>query len=214
MQQDDKFRLFSEDEPRIGVIVGTGPSLSKEQLERVSHLKRFGANRSFEFDLDVITGCNYQFWDYYWSQVKEYKCIKWTTQPGSAEKYGINYIDGLWEPGLSIDKNYIHYHHGSGPQMVNIALHYGCEVMLLIGWDMRYPPGQERHYFGEDALTKGHHPRTGPQGQWNGLIEEMETINPDDYGIEIVNCTPDSAMTCFPAMDLSEALDFYNVANP
>ena len=48
----------------------------------------------------------------------------------------------------------------------------------------------KRHYFGEDALTEKHWPRTGPNGECEGLIREMETIQPEDYGIEIINCTP------------------------
>jgi len=174
-------------------------------MDKVKHLKRFGANRSFEFDLDVILGCNWQFWDHYWPQIKDYRCDKWTTRPELEGKYpGLNYIEERWEDSLSTDKGYICAHHGSGPQILNMALHYGCTTMLLIGWDMRY--AEKRHYFGEDALTEKHHPRTGPNGELSGLIREMETIDTEKLGIEIVNCSPGSAMTCFPMMDLDEAL--------
>jgi len=198
----------------IAAIIGTGPSLTLEQVDKVRHLKTFGANRAFEFDLDVIHGCNYQFWDHYWSQIKDYKCDKWTTRPELEGKYpGLQYIEERWIPGLSTDKSYIAAHHGTGPQVINLALHYGAKVMLLIGWDMRFPGKVndrqytgKRHYFGEDSLTEKHWPRTDPNGDLGGLIREMETIKPEDYGIEIINCTPDSAMTCFPMMDLDKAL--------
>ncbi len=199
------FDLFEVDEPRIGVVIGTGPSLTNEQLKKVSHLRRFGANRAFEFDIDVVHGCNYQFWDYYWPRVKDYKCQKWTTRPELEGKYeGLNYIEERWEPGLSTDKNYICAHHGTGPQVLNLALHYGCEKIILIGWDMRYL--ERRHYFGEYPSALQHWPRTGPRGEFTGLIKEMETIRPEDYGIEIINCTPGSAMTCFHTMELDDCL--------
>ena len=212
------FHLFKENEPKIGVIIGTGPSLTYEQIDKVSSFKRFGANRAFEFDIDVVAGCNYQFWDYYWQEIKDYRCHKWTSHPEAKDKYsGLNYIEGRWQDGLSTDKSYICAHHGTGPQVVNLALHYGCEVMILIGWDMRYPGkvndrqyNAKRHYFGEDALTDKHWPRTNSNGDLGGLIKEMETIKPDDYGIDIINCTPNSAMTCFPIMRLEDAIERYS----
>jgi len=63
-----------------------------------------------------------------------------------------------------------------------------------------------RRYLDEDPLTINHWPQTGPNGEQTGLIKEMETIVPADYGIEIINCTVDSAMHCFPMMDLREAI--------
>ena len=71
---------------------------------------------------------------------------------------------------------------------MNIAYHYGCKkIILLIGWDMRFDGKVnrttftgKRHYFGEDELTEKHWPRTGPGGECEGLIREMETIQPED----------------------------------
>ena len=206
------FHLFKPDEPRIGIIIGTGPSLTAEQLDQVSHLRRFASNRAFEFDPDVLHGCNYQFWDTYWEQVKDLRCHKWTTRPELKGKYdGLNYIREEWIDGLSTDKSYIAAHHGTGPQVVNLAFHYGCEVMILIGWDMRHKG--DRHYFGEYPNSCNHVTRNlGPDGELTGLIKEMETIHPEDYGIEIINCTPDSAMKCFPMMDLDKALNRYDAS--
>ena len=190
-------------------------------MDKVSHLKTFGANRTFEFDLDVIVGCNWQFWHHYWDQIKDYRCHKWATLDHDKVRHfpGLNLIDAKFMDGLSRDKSYIAHHHGTGPQVINIAYHYGCRVMLLIGWDMRYEGKVHRfkytgprHYFGEDALTEKHWPIfIGDDGTLNGLMKEMVTIHPEDYNIEIINCTPNSAMKCFPSMDLDAALEYYNV---
>lgn len=178
----------------------------------------FGANRAFEFDLDVILGCNLKFWANYWNEIKEYRCDKWCSHDDiELEKYtGLKHIKGLWEPGISIDRNFIYAHHGSGPQVLNLAYHYGVRTFLLIGWDMRFPGKvtnrvymEKRHYFGEDDCTKSHFPKTGPNGELTGLIQEMETIVPADYDIQIINCTPDTAMKCFPCMELDTALEKY-----
>jgi len=206
--------LFSKNEDRIGVIIGTGPSLTIEQVNLVKKYKTFGVNRAYQFDVDVMLACNFDFWDYYWSDIKKYKCHKWTPRIESARKYSINYIEEIWEPGLSTDKNYIHAHHGSGPQILNLALHYGVKKMALIGWDMRYPGkvndsqyAGNRHYFGEYPNKLQHWPRTGSDGEMTGLIKEVETIKPEDYGIEIINCTKNSALKCYPYQSLSEFLN-------
>jgi len=166
----------------------------------------------------VVLGCNWQFWDHYWDKIKDFRCHKWTSHPALQAKRpeGLRWIEGRWETGISTDSSYIHYHHGSGPQILNLAYHYGCRIFLLIGWDMRYPGKvtrtqytKPRHFFGEDALTSKHFPNTGNEGELAGLIDEMATIRPENYGITIVNCTPDSAMTCFPMMGLDEALERY-----
>lgn len=206
MQPVDRFALFQDGEPRVGVVIGTGPSLTAEQVTIARQYRTFGVNKAYEFDPDVLVGCNYQFWDYYWPELAGLRCHKWTTRPQLEGKYpGLNYIEERWEPGLSTDPSYICAHHGSGPQAVNIALHYGCEIILLIGWDMRHR-GQ-RHYWdgGEYPDPMRHITRNlGPDGELLGLIAEMETIQPSDYGIEIYNCTPGSAMTCFPFRSISE----------
>ena len=206
--------MFSENEDRVCVVIGTGPSLTQEQLDQVSHLRWFGVNNAFRLGLDVHLACNWQWWDEYYDEIKDYDCHKWTPRKESADKYKLNYIEEVWIDGLSTDNTKIAAHHGSGPQIVNMALHYGVKKMILIGWDMRYPgkvtdkqyEGQ-RHYFGEYPKQLQHWPRTGTNGELSGLIKEMETINPADYGIEIINCTPDSAMTCFPMMDLEVCLN-------
>lgn len=151
--------------------------------------------------------CNPEWWDYYHKDIKD-SSIKWTWHEETAKKYGLNHINGRWAPGLSVDCDYIHYHHGSGPQIVNIAYHYGVETMVLIGWDMCYR--EKRHYFGEYPKELQHWPRTGPNGELDGLIKEMETIKPEDYDIQIINCSPDSALKCYPLKSISEFLNGLN----
>lgn len=213
MFENDRFKLFSEDENPVGIIIGTGPSLTIEQIELASEYKTFGINKAYQFDVDVMLACNFDFWDYYWDDIKRYRCHKWTPRIESANKYNINYIEEIWRPGLSKDNNFIHAHHGSGPQILNLALHYGVKRMALIGWDMRYPGKvsdreykNDRHYFGEYPKELQHWPRTEDNGDLGGLIKEVETIKPSDYGIEIINCTPNSALKCFPFQSISEFL--------
>ena len=200
--------MFSEDAAKVGVIIGTGPSLTQSQIDQVAHLPKFGCNNTiFDCNLDVHLACNYQWWDHYNESVQNFPCDKWTTRTESANKYpDVNYIEERWEPGISTNPNYICAHHGSGPQIFNLAYHYGVRTFILIGWDMRHEG--KRHYFGDGEYPKPlqHFTKNlGPNGELTGLIKEMETIRPEDYGIEVYNCTPGSALTHFKAKELTWA---------
>jgi len=202
------------------IVCGTGPSITPQTIETVNAARKYGiarvfcSNRAHEiFDCDVMHACNYQFWDHFWPELEGKPFDMWTTRPELEGKYpGLNYIEERWEDGLSRDPSYICAHHGTGPQLVNIAYLYGCTTLLLVGWDMRFHGKvdrrtyKQRRYLGEDPLTKNHWPMTGPNGELSGLIKEMETIHPADYGIRIINCTPGSAMTHFEMMDLTDAI--------
>lgn len=200
------------------IICGTGPSITPEIINAVNRSghRVFGANRAWEIfsNCDVVHGCNYQFWDHYWPEIKDQPFDMWTSRPELEGKYpGLEYIEERWEDGLSTEQHWISAHHGTGPQLVNIAYLYGCTRLLLVGWDMRYwgktgpSTYTRRRYLDEDPLTINHWPRTGPNGEQTGLIKEMETIHPEDYGIEIINCTVDSAMRCFEMGDLEDYYD-------
>jgi hypothetical protein len=203
--------LYADGEPRIAVVLGTGPSLTREQIELVERrrLRTFGCNNSiFATALDVHLACNWQWWRHYYPQVVGLPGDKWTTRPELIGVYpGVDYIMEKWEPGLSTDPSYICAHHGSGPQILNMALHYGAKKIILLGWDMRFPGKVSdreykgrRHYFGSNGeypASMQHWPRTGPEGELTGLIDEMRTIEPAAYGIDIVNCTPNTALDCF-----------------
>jgi hypothetical protein len=203
------------------IVCGTGPSIDQRTIDLVNSLhadecvRVFSANRAHEvFDTDVFHACNWQFYDFWWERtLRDRSFDKWTTRPELQGKYeGVEYIEERWEDGISRDPSYICAHHGTGPQLVNIAYLYGCTKILLVGWDMRFwgkvdqRTYAQRRYFPEYELTLNHWPMTGANGEMSGLIKEMETIDPSAYNIQIINCTPGSALTHFPMMGIIDAL--------
>lgn len=207
------------------LIIGTGPSLTRDVIDlcNASTLKKFGVNNVWQvIDLDVFHACNDFYFTEYWNKgLSEIRAEQWTNHPDIVKQCpGTKYIKhhpNNEQPGLSRDRSYTHRHHGSGPQMLNIAYHYGIKTMLLVGWDMHYPGkidrhnySKPRHFFGDDICSGKHFPMTGNQGEFTGLIKEVCSIHPEDYNIEIYNCTPGSALTCFPMMHLRDALTIYD----
>lgn len=93
----------------------------------------------------------------------------------------------------------------SGYQCINLAVHLGVKRIVLLGYDMRSIVEQGRlktHWFGDhpggtsDSIYRamlGHFPR---------LVAPLAEL-----GVEVLNCTPDSALGCFPKRELGEVLE-------
>lgn len=205
------FRTLQSDK---AIIIGTGPSLTDDQIHWAQSRwygygwAMFGINNVYQRvpNINVHMACNPEWWDEYWSDnyLRESKFDKWTWDKKTSEKYDINYIEGRWAPSLSTNPSYIHYGHASGYQILGIAYHYGIREFYLLGYDMAYPPGRPRHYFGEYPKALYHNPRTGPGGEFTGLIRQFETIDEKDLGIKVFNLCETSALNHFEKGNIND----------
>lgn len=195
-----------------GIIIGTGPSLSDDQLDWATakqigyDWKLYGINNVYQRvpTLDGFMSCNPEWWDEYVHDpnLRGAEYPKWTWSQPTWKKYNrriknFKYIRGVWEDSLSKNPNYIHYGHASGYQILGIAYLEGIREFYLLGYDMAYPPGQRRHYFGEYPAALYHNPKTGPNGEFTGLIRQFNTIDESDLGIKVYNLCPTSALEHF-----------------
>lgn len=109
------------------------------------------------------------------------------------KKYDLIRLNARHGGGLS--KSVIHYGlprgGNSGYQAVNLAYQLGAKTILLLGFDMK-----GTHYFGNhpDGLVQ--------DSPFHNFIESFKTITE----VEIINCSPDSALTCFPYMRIQDAI--------
>jgi hypothetical protein len=117
----------------------------------------------------------------------------------TAEAYGLELVHGRRGKCFSLDPTYIHYAGNSGFQAINLAILFGYTMLPLVGFDMRV--GAKAHFF-------GNHPRglanRNPYDAWLGRYKLAAKALPPH--IKIINCTPGSALKCFPRADLSEVL--------
>jgi hypothetical protein len=197
--------------------IATGPSLTLEQIAaaRAKGFTLFGCNRVWEIvpDLALLYGCNEGFWAHYWaSELAKYPAQKWTTNKAAAEKFGLNWIRERDERGLSANPSYVHHGHGSGYTMVNLAYLMGADRIVLLGYDCKYaadysakdlyPGSTPRHYFGEYPSALLHWPITSvKRGVHVEMLKLWKSVA-DQGAVEIVNCTPGSAIDCFPRADI------------
>ena len=105
--------------------------------------------------------------------------------------------------GLSQDPKKLVTGGNSGYQAINLAALAGARTLLLIGYDAREPAkGAGAHWFGEHPIVA---PRT-VFAEYRQSFERGKAII-KAAGIRVLNCSPGSAITAFPLVDLRKALD-------
>lgn len=88
----------------------------------------------------------------------------------------------------------------SGYQALQMAVWLGAKRIFLLGYDMKEQDGRA-HWHAE-------HPIPTPGNIYGSMLECFNGIAPElkNRGIEVINCSPDSALKCFPKMPIAEAL--------
>ena len=90
----------------------------------------------------------------------------------------------------------------SGYQCINLAFHLGVSRIVLLGYDMRCDNSGRSHWFGDHP-----HPTKSTVYQ-QVMVKHFETlVKPlKARGVEVINCTPGSAIECFPKVPLADLL--------
>lgn len=105
----------------------------------------------------------------------------------------MQWVYGSHNRGLNKAPMRIHYGNNSGYQALNLAYHWGARRMILLGFDCKSRAGK-MHWFGD-------HPKP-LQNQIGAFKTWLETFPPlakdlAATGVEVVNCSRDTALTCF-----------------
>lgn len=195
------------------VVAASGPSLTPEVAtlcrgERVIAVN--DAHRLLPF-ADVLYGCDLA-WHQHHRFCPDFAGEKWTSHSLSPKNDkrpmpdGFYIIEGRDAPGFSRDPARIHYGNNSGYQAVNLAILFGADPIVLVGFDMR-EVDRKRHFFGSHPapLRDGH-----AFGPWISNFDRAAKMLGNSP--QIINATPGSALTCFPMMPLAPALDMAPVA--
>lgn len=104
---------------------------------------------------------------------------------------------GCGSKGLGLDK--IHHGSNSGYQAINLAYLMGADCIILLGYDMHRRNGN--HFFGD-------HPKKFTNGDYSSFVPRFDALAKDlaREGVEVINCTPGSALHQFRMESLDCAL--------
>lgn len=192
------------------VILASGPSLTVEQCAEVHAWRHdlhvpmrrvIAINTTFRRApwADALYACDASWWRIYRDEVGAgFMGERWT-QDIQARELGVRHVESQRAPGLGRRHGVIHQGGNSGYQAINIAFQAGARRIVLLGFDMH---GTHWHGKYSNGL-----PNTQPWlfKEWiknfDVLARDLET-----EGVEVVNCSPGSALHAFRTSPLEDAL--------
>ena len=193
------------------IVAASGPSLTGEVAEMCRGERVVAVNDAYRLlpQADVLYACDAAWWDFHRGGPMGWVGERWSSHSLSpkndkrsiADGLGLKVIEGRDWPAFSRDPTYIHYGSNSGFQAVNLAILFGADPIVLVGFDMREIAGQP-HFFGRHKAPLRDHAQFGV---WCAkFAKAAEKLEPAP---RIINATPGSALTCFPMMPLADALN-------
>lgn len=206
---------------RTVVIIASGPSLTKPQVEKVHQykmklqhrdghdaLKVIAVNDNYQLVpfADMLYACDLKWWNWQYEDysilLHNFQGMKVTQDIDAAKQYGLHYIEGdTKHAGLETsDPSTIRTNLNSGAQALNIAYHTHARRVILLGFDCKNDVNGMSHWFGE------HRDDSHPCYSTINMFFNQIAHDAKAHGLSIVNCTADTALTCFEKVDLEGAL--------
>lgn len=188
---------------QTAVILASGPSLRSFDGRLPEGVRTITTNSTiFNYPkADVAFGADFYWWKLNQAAVRKASRAQcWTVDRTAAERYGLSFVRGAETGGLHETR--VNVNGNSGAACINLAALFGAKRILLLGMDMKHGPKGERHWHPE-------HPKPcGQQSCFDDWLYKFDALarGCERKGIEVVNCTPGSALRAFPMMSLEEAL--------
>lgn len=126
---------------------------------------------------------------------------KVTQHQGMAFRFGLNWVEAKGGPGISLQPGLIHTGGNSGFQALNLAVLLGAKTLILLGYDMQLQSGK-RHFFGNHPGKMNKN--SNYQAFMNHFCEAAPQLK--RLGVQVINCTPGSALECFEKRSLGDVL--------
>lgn len=200
-------------------IVATGQSVKKANIDRLRGRLKIIAIKEAAIDIcpwaDVAYGCDAPWWIHR-KGLPDFKGLKvcWEKrvptqfpdvhlikikQVGDHDK--APYVDSVLtdQPGvIGGGKN-------SGFQAANLAVQFGTDRILLVGFDL-----SGEHYYGKNNWFKAGNPDRSVFEKciktWNGNADTFRRL-----GVRVVNASIQSALNCFPKHSIEDTLEIWGL---
>lgn len=188
----------------VVVCMASGPSLTQEDADYCRG-KADGVivvNTTYKRApwADVLCAADVRWWQWH-KGAKDFAGLKYATSK-HVKWSGVQILKNTGPNGLELEPTGLRHGHNSGYRAVNLAYHFGAKVIILLGYDMKRgeAPGRLEHWHGEHPIPS--------RSSYPIFVKHFRTIAEPlkAAGVDIINCTPGSALDCFPMADLRSVL--------
>jgi hypothetical protein len=192
------------------VCLGGGPSLTPEDVNRCQgQATVIAINDAYRLApwADVLYAADARWWKVH-QGVPSFAGLKYSLQPDAARWPGVQILQNTGSEGLELAPTGLRTGRNGGYQAINLAVSLGATRILLLGYDMQRLPGQPSHWFGEHPPTlRAYSPYEDFCVMFTMLVAPLQQV-----GVTVINCSRQTALTCFPRMPLEDALAVKQVA--
>lgn len=188
------------------VIVAGGPSLCLKQVRHIAIARAKETVRVIAINdavypcwfADVLWACDPPWWKHH-EGVPGFPGRRVSFDPCGVP--GVDHLIGTGTEGFDPTPGSIRSGGNSGYQAIHLSIHLGVERIILVGYDMHASGGT--HWFGEhpDPVRRIFRNMSQRIMRFNDLVAPI-----NEHGIEIVNCSPGSALKAFPMGSLESEL--------
>lgn len=192
---------------KTAIILASGPSLTQAQIDYAlatgHHVMAINATFEKAPNATALYSGDFLFFKNYIADIRKvFKGEVWSQDSTSCDRWReIKRVRAANRDGLG-KAPLIYLNGNSGFQGINLLYHWGYKRIVLLGMDMRLGPKGEKHHH-ED------HPKPMVQAQvffeWLHKSTRL-ALDLKNEGIEVLNATPGSALTCWPHVDLQEVV--------
>jgi len=191
-------------EGRTVAILASGPSMSQGVADAVAHLPRIAINTTYRLapDADILYACDPAWWQAH-PEAASVRGIKLALEhvPGKRMPVpdGVLFMRNTGRRGFDPNPGCLRTGDNSGAQALQVAVHAHAARVLLLGFDMKGGNWHGRHPAGlaQSDPAKCRKFVTA----FRSLAVELAR-----QPVEILNCTPGSALDCFPRARLDDVL--------
>ncbi len=183
-------------------IIGGGQTVLTHNLDRLAGELTIGVNRAYDvYYPSILCALDPQFYE--WAETGAFGIfseMRYRSYPGTKAWAQVRPDTSINASGIYTVENIARHCNNSGQAAINLAIELGASPIYLIGFDMKGTP------------TNFHegYPTGASSDVYEGFRESIERFVPEkaeDHGVEIINLSPDSALTAFPHGDYDEVLD-------
>ena len=192
------------------VIRGSSPPSVYSSYMSYLHDKHvIGINVAFLIGnwIDMVFFGDSNFFKNYQTQLAEFPGLRVSSHPVTKAPYWIKYVGRNinHSSGISPDPAKVSWNGNSGAAAISVAANAGAKRIFLLGFDMKLSKGNDQHW--HDLYKRGKiEGKRIKKLPFNNHLLGFPQIATDakKRGIEIINVNPDSAITQFKKVSMTE----------
>lgn len=195
-------------------MIASGPSLRKDDVELLKgRVRVLAIKKNVELApwADAVYGCDYPWWRSV-RGLPDFEGLRLAYAPRACDEYG---CAPVLIPNHASSDSLLFGETGavggggnSGFQALNLAAQFGARRVLLLGFDC-HDQGKV-HWYGRNNWHGGANPSESNFKRWRrafGNAAEQLKVR----GVEVLNASPVTSLTCFPRASVGEALERWGV---